>query len=143
MILHEETFADLDTRTLYALLRLRGDVFVVEQHCPYPDLDGRDTEPGTRHLWFAPEGNPFEPHAYLRILAEADGVLRIGRVCSDQKERGAGLSGRLMSAALTRSAPFVLDAQSYLVPFYERFGFVAAGPQYVEDGIAHTPMRRG
>jgi ElaA protein len=143
MILHDATFAELDTRTLYALLRLRGDVFVVEQHCPYPDLDGRDTEPGTRHLWLAPEGDPRDPHAYLRIVTETDSVLRIGRVCSAQKGRGAGLSGRLMAAALTRSALFVLDAQSHLVAFYERFGFIIAGPQYVEDGIAHTPMRRG
>lgn len=143
MILHDAAFAELDPHTLYALLRLRVDVFVVEQRCPYPELDGRDSEPGARHLWLAPEGQPLDPHAYLRILSEPDGSLRIGRVCTAQKGRGYGLSGRLMAAALTRSAPFVLDAQTYLVSFYEGYGFVASGPEFVEDGIPHTPMRRG
>src|SRR5690606_7197202 len=75
--LHVAAFADLDAATLYALLRLRVDVFVVEQRCPYPELDGRDTEPATRHLWLELSRTPV---AYLRILAEPDGAARIGRV---------------------------------------------------------------
>ena len=142
MILHTAGFEDLDGHTLYALLKLRSDVFVVEQACPYPELDGRDIEPGTRHVWLAPDGRPADPRAYLRILVEPDG-LRIGRVCTAASDRGAGLSGQLMDAALKESGSFVLDAQSYLTGFYERFGFVASGPEFVEDGIAHTPMRKG
>ena len=146
MRLHVATFAELDAATLYALLRLRTDVFVVEQHCPYPELDGRDVEPGTRHLWLAPDGDPLDVRAYMRLLAEPDGALRIGRVCTAAKARGEGLSARLLDAALELAgsrAPTVLDAQSYLVGFYESYGFTASGPEYVEDGIPHVPMRRG
>jgi ElaA protein len=143
MILHSARFDELDVRTLYALMKLRTEVFVVEQACPYPELDGRDTEPDTRHLWLAPPGEPTDPRAYLRVLVEPDGGRRIGRVCTAVSGRGAGLSGRLMAAALNGGGSFVLDAQSYLVGFYARFGFVAAGPEFVEDGIVHTPMRKG
>jgi ElaA protein len=143
--LHRAAFADLDAATLYALLRLRTDVFVVEQRCPYPELDGRDIEPGTRHLWLASPGDPHEPLAYLRVLTDADGAARIGRVCVAQAGRGAGLAGELLSAALELiggGTDAALDAQTYLVDFYRRYGFVADGPEFVEDGIPHLPMRR-
>ena len=141
-VLHEARFGELDAATLYGLLRLRTDVFVVEQACPYPELDGRDTEPGTRHLWFAHWAGAETPLAYLRVLIDPDGRHRIGRVCTAPTARGAGLSGRLVAAALHDRAHFVLDAQSHLVGFYARFGFRVSGPEYIEDGIAHTPMHR-
>jgi ElaA protein len=144
MILRVASFAELDPPTLYALLRLRTEVFVVEQRCPYPELDGRDLEAGTRHLWFVPDGEPDQPQAYLRVLDEPDGTARIGRVCTLAKARGAGLSARLLTAALDLvgpDRPCVLDAQSYLVGLYAGLGFVASGPEFVEDGIPHTPMR--
>src|SRR5688572_21089128 len=96
MILRVARFTELDTATLYAILRLRGDVSVVGQRSAYPDLDGRDDEPGTRHIWLDDHG----PRAYLRLLAEPDGSARIGRVVVAPDSRGAGLAGRLMSAAL-------------------------------------------
>ncbi|MFV2100191.1 GNAT family N-acetyltransferase [Micromonospora sp. LOL_024] len=135
------SFADLDARTFHDLVRLRVDVFVVEQECAYPEIDGRDVEPGTRHLWLAHDGAPV---AYLRILAEPDGSARIGRVVVAPAARGAGHAGRLMVAALTEvgDRPCVLDAQSHLVGFYAPHGFTVCGPEYVEDGIPHTPMRR-
>ncbi|HYN92439.1 MAG TPA: GNAT family N-acetyltransferase, partial [Pilimelia sp.] len=83
---HVATFAELGAATLYALLRLRVDVFVVEQQCPYPELDGRDTEPGTRHLWL--DGPGAAPAAYLRLLADPGGVARIGRVAVAAAARG-------------------------------------------------------
>jgi ElaA protein len=142
--LHAATLAELDARTLYELLRLRVDVFVVEQACRYAELDGRDTEPGAVHLWLTadPTGRPV---AYLRILDEPDGTARIGRVAVARQARGTGLAARLMDAALARvgNRACVLDAQSYLVDFYERHGFTATGPEYLEDGIPHVPMRRG
>ncbi|MEU7844204.1 GNAT family N-acetyltransferase [Micromonospora sp. NPDC049114] len=135
------SFADLDARTFHDLLKLRIDVFVVEQNCPYPELDGRDVEPGTRHLWLT-DGDA--PLAYLRILADPDGAARIGRVVVAPKARGGGQAGRLMTAALdlVGNRPCVLEAQSHLVGFYARHGFAVSGPEYVEDGIPHTPMRR-
>ncbi|MFG2059890.1 GNAT family N-acetyltransferase [Micromonospora sp. NPDC048871] len=134
-------FADLDARTFHDLVRLRIDVFVVEQECAYPELDGRDLEPGTRHLWLARDGAVL---AYLRILADPDGVARIGRVVVAPSARGAGHAGRLLAAALAEigDRPCVLEAQSHLVDFYARRGFTVSGPDYVEDGIPHTPMRR-
>ncbi|MET8200651.1 GNAT family N-acetyltransferase [Micromonospora taraxaci] len=135
------SFADLDAHTFHDLLKLRIDVFVVEQNCPYPELDGRDVEPGTRHLWLTDGGAPL---AYLRILADPDGTARIGRVVVAPEARGGGHAGRLMTAALevVGDRPSVLDAQSHLVGFYGRHGFTVSGPEYVEDGIPHTPMRR-
>lgn len=144
MHLYDRSFQELDPATLYALLRLRIDVFVVEQACPYPELDGRDLESATRHLWLAPAGDPADPQSYLRILTEPDGAARIGRVCTAAKARGLGLSRQLMAAALDRCGdrPCVLDAQSYLADFYRSFGFIETGPEFVEDGIPHVPMRR-
>ena len=138
---HTATFADLDTETLYALLKLRVDVFVVEQECPYPELDGRDAEPGTRHVWLDEDG---EVVAYLRILLDADGVDRIGRVCTAKTARGGGRAGALMRAALDAigDRPCVLDAQSYLADWYASFGFTPDGPEFIDDGIPHIPMRR-
>jgi ElaA protein len=141
--LNAATFGELDAATLYALLRLRVDVFVVEQQCAYPELDGRDTEPAAMHLWLTADGD-FAPLAYLRILTEPDGSARIGRVAVASAARGAGLARQLMEAALSRVGHrlCVLDAQANLVGFYRSLGFTVTGPEYLEDGIPHVPMRR-
>ncbi|TCK25378.1 GNAT family N-acetyltransferase [Pseudonocardia endophytica] len=134
---------DLDGSTLYALLRLRVDVFVVEQRAAYPDLDGRDLEERTRHYWLADADGAVL--GTLRLLKEPDGGYRIGRVCTRADVRGRGLGAQLMTAAMAEAAskPCVLDAQSRQVGFYERFGFVTAGAEYVDDdGIGHVPMSR-
>ncbi len=132
------SFRDLEIGTLYALLKLRSEVFVVEQQCFYQDLDGRDDEPGTRHLWIS-RGDQIR--AYLRILDDGD-AQRIGRVVTAPDARGAGLAGRLVAEALTiiGNRPSVLDAQAHLVDFYARFGYRQTGPEYLEDGIPHIPM---
>jgi ElaA protein len=143
--LHVCGFGSLDPATLYALLRLRVDVFVVEQECPYPELDGRDEEQGTVHLWAADDDDVgLPPVAYLRMLQEPDGSRRIGRVCVAAGHRGSGLAGRLIDEALRLAGRdvVVLDAQSYLRGWYERLGFGVSGPEFVEDGIPHLPMRR-
>ncbi|WP_280266297.1 GNAT family N-acetyltransferase [Nocardia wallacei] len=137
--------ADLDTATLYKLLKLRVEVFVVEQKCAYPELDGLDLLPETRHLWLDDEG---EIISTLRLLEEHhDGVdsFRIGRLCTSPPARGHGYTTRLLQAALaeTGSAPVRLNAQTYLVDMYTKHGFEADGEEYIEDGIPHIPMRRG
>lgn len=138
--LRTASFRDLDTTTLYAILRLRSEVFVVEQRSAYGDIDGRDTEPGTRHVWFE-RGS--EVRAYLRILRE-DGYERVGRVVTAKPARGAGLAGRLLTEALEiiGNRPSRLDAQAHLTEFYARYGYRPAGPEYLEDGIPHVPMAR-
>src|SRR5690349_10420194 len=105
--LRSATFRDLDTSTLYGILKLRADVFVVEQECAYGDLDGRDDEPGTRHLWFVKDQ---EIQAYVRILDDGD-AQRIGRVVTAKSARGRGLAGRLIEEALTiiGNRPSVMD----------------------------------
>jgi ElaA protein len=139
--LRVSSFLDLDAGTLYAILKLRSDVFVVEQKCLYADLDGRDDEPGTRHIWLS-RGDQIV--AYLRILDDGD-VERIGRVVTAPSARGAGRAGRLVQEALTviGNRPSVLDAQAHLVRFYGKFGYVQTGPEYLDDGIPHVPMLKG
>ena len=129
-----------ETTDLYAILKLRSEVFVVEQECVYLDPDGRDTESGTRHIWIDQAG---EIGAYLRILDDGD-VQRIGRVVTAKTARGAGLAALLLTEALTiiGDRPSVLDAQAYLKNFYAKFGYEQIGPEFIEDGIPHIPMAR-
>jgi ElaA protein len=138
--LYDATGPELTAAQLHDILRLRVDVFVVEQKAAYPELDGRDLLPDTRHLWFEDAG---EVVAYLRVLLDPGGIRRIGRVVTAAPARGAGLAARLMDAALTVQGEYVLDAQTYVQGFYARYGFVAEGPEYTdEDGIPHIKMRR-
>lgn len=142
---HRSEIRGIDPLTLYAILRLRVDVFVVEQACPYPELDGRDVEPGAELHW-ATDGP--DVLATLRVLHEADGALRVGRVATNSAARSRGVASQLMRKALDRcaaldpSAPVLLDAQAHLADWYARFGFDVAGEGFDEDGIPHLPMRR-
>lgn len=136
---------DLDTAILYQLLKLRVEVFVVEQKCAYPELDGLDLLPETRHFWLDDEG---EVIATLRLLEEhVDGVktFRIGRLCTAVPARGHGYTTRLLQAALAEvgSATVRLSAQTYLVDMYAKHGFKPDGAEFEEDGIPHLPMRKG
>jgi ElaA protein len=139
MDVRDAATADLDAGTLYRILKLRVDVFVVEQECAYPELDGRDLEPGTRQLWVEDAG---EVVATLRVLDDG-AVVRIGRVATAMAARSAGHAGRLMQRALELAGDrdVVLDAQSYLQGWYEKFGFVRTGDEFLEDGIPHVPMQ--
>jgi ElaA protein len=139
-VLRRARFAELTPFEVYRLCRLRVDVFVVEQACPYPELDGRDTEPATEHLWFEADG---EVAATIRVLD--DGATRaIGRVVTAPAYRGRGLAARLIERGVTDHGdlPLTLGAQAHLEGWYERFGFRRSGPGYDEDGIPHVPMRR-
>lgn len=135
---------DLDTATLYALLRLRVDVFVVEQACPYGELDGRDLETGARHYWVTGHGEPAAVLGTLRLLEEPDSGYRIGRLCTAKTARGRGLARQLMDAAIAEvgDVPCVLDAQAHLAEFYRAYGFEPTGPAYDWDGVVHLPLRR-
>ncbi|GAB3683325.1 GNAT family N-acetyltransferase [Saccharopolyspora dendranthemae] len=134
--------ADLDAYDFYRMLRLRVDVFVVEQECAYPELDGRDLEDSTRHFWV--DSADDYVLGYLRLLEDPDGTYRIGRVCTAKSARGLGLGRKLMRAAVAevQNSPAVLSAQTYAKDFYASFGFVETGEEYLEDGIPHIDMRR-
>ncbi|MFL6004102.1 MAG: GNAT family N-acetyltransferase [Nocardioides sp.] len=132
-------FAALDARTAYEVWRLRQEVFVVEQNCPYPDLDGRDPEEGTRHVLLR-DGD--ELMGYARVLDDGD-VWRIGRVVLARQARARGLADPLLETALQicPDRPVVMDAQTPLREWYERFGFEVSGEEFLDDGSPHLPMR--
>jgi ElaA protein len=132
-------FDDLDPRTAYDVWRLRQTVFVLEQECLYPDLDGRDLEPGTRHVVMSDRGVVV---GYARVLDDG-GTWRIGRVVLAPDARGRGLADPLMRAALAEcpARDVVLSAQTPLAAWYSSLGFEVTGPEFLEDGIPHLPMR--
>lgn len=134
------SFDELPPRIAYQVWRLRQDVFVVEQQCPYADLDGRDLDPGTRQLILVEDQ---EVLGTLRILDDG-AVWRIGRVVLAKHVRGRGLADLMMTAAIeaTSDRDVVLDAQAPLAGWYGTLGFEVVGDQFIEDGIPHVPMRR-
>jgi ElaA protein len=139
-----QAFDELDARTAYRIWQLRESVFVVEQECAYQELDGRDLEPGTRHVWASP-ASPGDagPVGYLRVLDDGAHV-RIGRVLVGGSHRGRGLADELMRTALglVGARPSRLDAQRHLAGWYTRFGYVRDGEDFLDDGIWHVPMAR-
>ena len=100
-VVRRARYADLDPVTAYRIFALREQVFIVEQDCVYADLDGRDVEPGTVHLWIESDDAPV---SYLRVLDEGDHA-RIGRVVTDAVHRGRGLGAVLVRAALGEIGP--------------------------------------
>ncbi len=142
--IHRAPVRDIAPETLYRILWLRVSVFVVEQEAAYAELDGRDLEPGAELLWIEADGDVV---ATARILSDGSAE-RIGRVATAASARGLGYAADLMRAAVARcderapGVPVDLDAQRHLEGWYGRFGFVRAGEEFVEDRIAHIPMRR-
>ena len=139
-----------DARAVHDLLRLRVDVFVVEQACAYPEIDGRDALPGTRHLVGRARG---ETVACGRSLVGEDDALagagpaRVGRIAVARAWRGRGLARELMRRLLDdleARAPdrdVALGAQLPAEPLYASFGFRRCSDEYLEDGIPHVDMR--
>ncbi|WP_432494573.1 GNAT family N-acetyltransferase [Kineococcus gypseus] len=140
--LYAAALQDVPARVLYELLKLRVDVFVVEQECAYPELDGRDLEPDAVLLWAQDAAGRVA--GTVRLLREPDGTARVGRVATAREARGRGVAADLVRRALELAGDVevVLGAQAHLEHWYARFGFVADGPAYAEDGIPHVPMRR-
>ena len=136
--IHRRTAAQITAAELHDLLRLRIDVFVVEQDCPYHEIDGNDLAAGTEHWWIESGGTVA---ATIRLLARPDGATRLGRVVTHPSHRGRGLAARLIRTATAEAArPIHIDAQAHLREWYEGLGFGVCGPPFVEDGIDHLPM---
>jgi ElaA protein len=140
------SFSDLDIHTLYAVLRLRQEVFVVEQTCPYLDADGADARAFHLLAW-----SDDTLAAYLRVFAPgttSHPEAVIGRVIVARPFRGRGLSRELMHRAhdhidqLFGPTPIFLSAQAHLEGLYGSVGYRVCGPGYDEDDIPHLPMRR-
>ncbi|WP_349828936.1 GNAT family N-acetyltransferase [Brevibacterium litoralis] len=162
-----KSFAELTSTELYGILQLRSEVFVVEQDCVFLDLDGVDLYPGTLHAFVPGAAGPqpfrdshgeqtglaVKPLAYARLLPHGlvDGPAghpagrSIGRVVSDGAARGTG-AGRAVVGRFVEDfgadTLLTLNGQSYLERFYSSFGFAVSGPEFLEDGIEHLPMRR-
>lgn len=138
--IHVASVDEIAPRTLYALIQLRVQVFTVEQDVAYQDLDGKDLEPGALQLW---QQDGARVVSTLRVLERGQDRI-IGRVATDADYRGRGLSGQLIRRALELCDGHAIDisAQAHLQQWYERFGFVAHGDGYLEDGIPHVAMRR-
>ncbi len=130
---------------LYAIAVVRSRVFVVEQTCPYLDLDGHDQE--AWHLW---AGTVPAVTAYLRLLPPGSKYVEpsLGRIVTAPEARRTGLGRALVAEGLRRveqlwgSLPVRIGAQRYLERFYREFGFETASPEYDEDGIPHVEMVR-
>ena len=143
-------FDDLTKKELYEILRLRNEVFIVEQNCPYQDLDRKDLKAFHVMGHFTPSLSIGEGDliAHTRLLppivsyAEAS----IGRVVTSPKIRGTGIGKVLMERSMEflkkefGDIPIRIGAQKYLQKFYESFGFVREGDEYMEDGIPHIIM---
>lgn len=136
-------FDELSRSELYEILRLRCEVFVVEQNCPYQDVDGRDES--AYHL-FARDGEG-NLCACLRILDRGQTFPErsIGRVAVRRDRRGAGLAREMLRRAVrfvqqSGGEDIRIGAQAYLLDFYREAGFVPCSDVYLEDGIPHVEM---
>jgi len=138
-----KTFDQLTTEELYQILRLRSEVFVVEQDCVYQDVDNKDQK--ALHIIGTKNG---EIVAYTRIFKPGDyfNNVSIGRVVVSQDQRKYGLGKQIMQASLAAidqrfpNQPIEISAQSYLLKFYMELGFKVTGEEYLEDGIPHRRM---
>jgi ElaA protein len=141
---HLKNWDELTATELYRILQLRVDVFVVEQNCPYPELDGKDLK--CAHLWVSDSTG--RVHAYSRLVPPGVSYndASIGRVVSSQAMRRDGLGREVMKRSIERqqatypNMDIRISAQSYLQKFYESFGFVVEGEEYLEDDIPHKEM---
>lgn len=141
MELFVRRFDELDIHDLYEIMKLRCDVFIVEQECHYEDIDGRDIN--AIHVYLKDDN---EIVGYLRILDK--GVVfkevSIGRVIA--KRRRVGIGSELLKAGLIAAKKYYnadkikIEAQVYAKSFYERVGFKVCGAEFLEDGIPHVPM---
>lgn len=140
-------FCDLNTEQLYEIMQLRVNVFIVEQNCPFPDLDGYDTQNSVQHIIGYQDGKII---AYARLLPP--GVKydypSIGRVITHADYRKDGLGHRLMKTALKQcqilwpKQKIFLQAQQHLEGFYLKHGFQTCSETYLDDNIPHIDMIR-
>ncbi len=139
-----KTFDQLTTTELYQILRLRSEVFVVEQDCVYQDVDNKDQK--GLHLFIYDEK---EIVAYTRLFASGDYFksASIGRVVVAKTHRKEGLGHQLIQQSIEaiksnyKTSKISISAQTYLRKFYESHQFIKEGNEYLEDGIPHIKMK--
>ncbi|MBS7254071.1 GNAT family N-acetyltransferase [Flavobacterium branchiicola] len=140
-----KSFDELTNHELYNMLRLRTEVFVVEQNCPYQDLDNKDQK--SFHLLYYVD-NQLSGVTRLVPSGLSYDEISIGRVVIAPSHRGLGLGKKLMEASISGcekkfgNAPIRISAQYHLSNFYQSLGFIEQGEVYDEDGIPHIEMLR-
>jgi len=138
-----KNFQDLSNTEIYQILRLRSEVFVVEQECIYQDIDNKDKK--AVHI-FLKEKN--EIIAYSRVFKEKEYFENpsIGRVVVANKRRMYGVGKKIMNISINyikqniKAKSIEISAQKYLKKFYSNLGFVQQGDEYLEDNIPHLRM---
>lgn len=140
-----KSFSELSIDELYALLKLRTDVFVVEQNCPYPELDDKDQI--ATHIFLYEK---LEIVAYARVFAPSDyfdDYAAIGRIVTHKDHRDQKLGRKIVNESLAycrkvfgEDQSIKIAAQTYLTSFYESFGFNIKSDEFLEDGIPHFYM---
>ncbi len=139
-----KAFDDLSLREFHDILQLRVNVFIVEQNCPYPELDGKD--PLSFHVLGRDESGRLVATARILPAGVSYDEVSIGRVSSHPDLRGKGIGHPLMEAILafirseSGAVPVRISAQAYLLAYYEKHGFVSTGKAYLEDDIPHVEM---
>lgn len=141
MELKIKRFCELSADELYEIYKLRVAVFVVEQNCPYQEVDKHDR--AAVHVWFEENG---EMIAYLRVLPRGTVYenVSIGRVISVRRREGIGLKivkeGIEIAKREFGAEKIEIEAQTYAKALYEKAGFVQASDEFIEDGIPHVKM---
>jgi len=135
-------FEDLSSLELYEILKMRVEVFIVEQKCVYNDLDNED-----KNCFHLIAKDKKEIVSYLRILKKSNQEISFGRVLVSRNERGKGYAKKIIEEAMSfinkkwKEKTIIIQAQSYLQNFYESFGFVAISDEFLEDAIPHIWMK--
>ena len=135
-------FNELTNEELWAIYKLRVDVFVVEQQCPYPEVDEADKV--AYHVWLKDDTGI---QAYLRVLPAGATFKEpsVGRVISVKRRQGLGSQilavGIQVAKEKFHAKTLIIGAQLYARAFYEQAGFVQSSPEYIEDGITHIHMK--
>ncbi len=140
-----KSFSQLDNHQLYDLIRLRIDIFVVEQNCPYAELDDKDRDQQTLHIMGYDDDTLI---SYARLLAPGISYTdaSIGRFAVHINYRRQGIGHTLMQQCLNHiahtwpDANIRVSAQQYLNQFYAEFGFIQTSEMYLEDNIPHIEM---
>lgn len=142
-------FSELSLDELYDALKLRIDVFVVEQTCYYPDIDNLDRHPETLHIFSYDKNSHM--NTYLRVLPKGlcyEKHIAIGRVIVSESSRGKGIGHQLLEKTINicqgnfKNQSIKISAQEHLAAFYQHHGFKKCSEMYLEDGIPHIAMTR-
>ena len=140
----KKEFNELTVEELYEILRVRNAVFIVEQECPYQDIDGLDQV--STHIMLIDDG-ALKAYARVFLKRDEDNVAQIGRVITT--DRGKGYGNIVLDAAIScaendyKLKDMYLEAQVYAIGYYKKHGFEVCSEEFLEDGIPHVQMRRG